>query len=188
VRRTLQEIRRAVRPFTLPAQLEGFWLRWDPVSFERLLPFPGLIEPETALALWRHQRFPAGDVPAVLFPIASQRFCLLHIELGHEGWAGPLVWFQSSLDAEYELQAASLAAYLWQAADGIVSGLVEVPVGGQPFLGSGAADEWDQVVRASLEGAGIPDHARGPRDWSTPDRWPSRFRRAQGLEVGPPLR
>lgn len=188
VQRALHEIRRAIRPFALPGELEAFWSDWDPVSFDKLLPFPGLIDPETALVLWRHQRYPYGDVPAVLFPVASQRFCLLYVELIHHGWLGPRVWFHSPLDAEYEVQAASLADYLDQAADGIVSGLVELPAGGRPFLGTGAADEWDHLVQRSLDAAGIPPDARGTQDWTTPDRWPPRFRQAQGLEVSPPLR
>lgn len=183
VERTLAEIRRAVRPFALPGELEAFWLGWDPVSFDKLLPFPGLIDPDTALTLWRNQRYPLGDVPAVLFPVASQRFCLLYVELIHHGWRGARVWFHSVLDAEYELQAASLADYLGQAADGIVGGLVELPRGGRPFLGTGAADEWDHLVQRSLDRAGVTRDARGPQDWTTPDRWPSRFRRAQGLAV-----
>jgi hypothetical protein len=183
IERTLLEIRRAIRPYALPGELEAFWLDWDPVSFDKLLPFPGLIDPETALAIWRHQRYPMGDVPAVLFPVASQRFCFLHIELIHPGWDGPKVWFHSMIDAEYEVQAACLADYLDQASDGIVHDLVELPSGGRPFLGTGEADEWDQLVRRSLDAAGVPSDARHPQDWSTPDRWPSRFRQAQGIEV-----
>jgi hypothetical protein len=183
VERTLREIRRCVQPYRLPDELESFWSEWDPVSFDKLLPFPGLVDPETALGIWRQLHYPMGDVPAVLFPIASQRFCFLHVELIHPGWAGPRVWFQSLIDAEYEVQAASLAHYLDQAADGIVQDLVELPTGGRPFLGSGKTDEWDQLVRRSLDEAGVPIEERRPQDWSTPERWPARFREAQGIEV-----
>ena len=183
VERTLADIRRAIQPFALPGELEAFWTDWDPVSFGKLLPFPALVEPETALALWRHQHFPLGDVPAVLFPVASQRFCVLHVELIHRGWQGPRVWFHSVIDAEYEVQAASFADYLGQAADAIVDDLVELPTGGRPFLGIGAADEWDLLVQRSLDRSGVPLGDRGPRDWSTPQRWPHRFRQAQGIEV-----
>jgi hypothetical protein len=183
VHRTLLEIRRAIRPFALPGELEDFWLGWDPLSFDKLLPFPSLIDPGTALALWRYQRYPIGDVPAVLFPIASQRFCLLHVELIHPGWVGPRVWFHSVIDDEYEVQAATFADYLVQAADGIVNDLVELPHDGRPFLGTGAADEWDQLVGRSLDAAGVAHDERGPQDWRTPAGWPRRFRQAQGIEV-----
>lgn len=183
VERILDRIRAAIAPFELPEELEEFWLTWDPVSFDKLLPFPGLIDPETALAIWRHQRHPSGDVPAVLFPLASQRFCFLHQELLHPDWGGPRIWFHSMLDAEYELQAMSLADYLDQAADAIVTGLVELPAVGRPFLGSGRADEWDELVRRSLDAAGVPAEVRGPQDWSTPDRWPGPFRLAQGIDA-----
>lgn len=183
VRKTLTEIRVAVSPFRLPSEVEEFWLTWDPLSFDKLLPFPGLIEPEVALAIWRHQRHPVGDVPAVLFPVAAQRFCFLQLELVHRDWAGPRLWFHSMVDGEYELQAMSLAQYLNQCAEAIVNGLVELPADGRPFLGTGRSDEWDQVVRHSLESAGVPLDARLPRDWSSPDRWPSPYRLAQGLDV-----
>ena len=183
VQRTLTQIRAAVAPFRLPGELEEFWLAWDPLSFDKLLPFPGLIEPEVALAVWRHQRHPVGDVPAVLFPIAAQRFCFLQLELVHRDWAGPRLWFHSMVDGEYELQATSVAQYLHQCAEGIVAGLVEMPADGRPFLGTGRNDEWDQVVRRSLEQAGVPLDARRPRDWSSPDRWPNPYRLAQGLDV-----
>jgi len=186
VERTLVEIRRMIRPYVLPREVAAFWLTWDPVSFGKLLPFPGLVDPEEALAIWRNQSFPMGDVPAVLFPIASQRFCFLHVELIHPGWAGPRVWFHSMIDAEFEVQATSLGHYLDQAADGIVQDLVELPTGGRPFLGSGQTDEWDQLVRRSLDEAGVPVEERQPQDWSTPERWPARFREAQGIEVPTP--
>lgn len=183
LRRILAEIGDAIAPFELPEELERFWLTWDPVSFDKLLPFPGLVEPDVALALWRHQHHPVGEVPAVLFPVASQRFCFLHIELVHPGWAGPRLWFHSMIDAEYELQAVSLSDYLSQAADAIVSGLVELPASGRPFLGSGRADEWDQLVQRSLDAAAVPAEVRGPKDWSSPKQWPTRFRLAQGIDV-----
>lgn len=181
VERTLSEIRRSLDPFELPEDVEAFWRTWDPSSFDKLLPFPGLIEPETALAVWRQQRYPVGEVPAVLFPIASQRFCFLHVELAHPGWDGPRVWFHAMVEAEYELQAVSLAGYLEQAADAIVRGLVELPAAGRPFLGSGQSDEWDRVVAESLDAGGVAAEVRHPQDWSEPERWPARFRTAQGI-------
>jgi hypothetical protein len=183
VERTLAEIRRSIEPFELPEELESFWRAWDPVSFDKLLPFPSLVEPATALAVWRQQRYPVGEVPAVLFPIASQRSCLLQVELAHPGWLGPRVWFHAMADSEYELQAVSLAGYLHQVADAIVDGLVELPMTGRPFLGSGQADEWDRLVARSLDGAGVDPESRRSQDWASPDRWPERFRRAQGLDL-----
>jgi hypothetical protein len=182
VQRIIAEIEAAIAPLGLPAELGELWQSWDPPTFEKLVPFPALIEPEAALAIWRRQRHPVGDVPAVLFPVAAQRSCYLQVELIHQDWAGPRVWFHAMADGEYELQATGLAGYLHQAADAIVAGLVELPSRGSPFLGSGRGDEWDLLVEASLERAGVPFDARQPQDWSSPDRWPAPFRLAQGLD------
>jgi hypothetical protein len=179
VDRTLAEIRRSIHPLTLPNELDEFWRAWDPGSFGKLLPFPCLIDPSTALALWRHQRHPIGPVPSALFPIASQRSCYLHIELRHPDWFGPAVWFHAADGGDYELQALSLGAYLHQAADAIVDGLVEQPVAGRPFLGSGQGDEWDHLVARALDAAEVvAPEWREPQDWSEPANWPERFRRA----------
>jgi hypothetical protein len=183
VQRIIAEIEAAVAPFTLPDELVELWSGWDAPSFGRLVPFPALVEPATALAIWREQRHPVGDVPAVLFPVAAERSCYLQLELVHQDWAGPRVWFHTAADAEYELQALSLAGYLDQAADAIVAGLVELSTGGQPFLGTGPGEEWDALVRASLDRAGVARHARRPFDWSRPERWPSSYRLAQGLDA-----
>lgn len=114
----LDEVRAAVAPWRLPAEVEEFWRLVDGDSAcGTRLPFPQPTGPRSALETWREHRDQPASTPPLLLPVCYQGWVFVLVELdGPAGVGGAC--FRWSYDGEpFSLVARDFATYLDVAAD-----------------------------------------------------------------------
>ncbi|MEM7340261.1 MAG: hypothetical protein AAF467_16510 [Actinomycetota bacterium] len=178
----VDRINRAVHPRRLPADIEWFWIRWDPASFEYLDPFASMAMPSFCLESW--ERDPKW--PRALFWVAYEHHNFLAVELEYpDAEASQLFADSYDTNSGLSLIAPNLAMRLSACAAAIEQHPNVEPL---TLWSTGAVGEVQQLCDDALLVNGIVPDARGPHDWYDILTCPPRWQRQQGVtpEVATP--
>ena len=177
----LVEVRAAVAPLRLPAELERFWQLVDPATI-RAEPFPGFTTPAWAIKSWHMQReqFPHRE-PHNLLLVGYQSWVCMWIELDDEQHGGTL--FEGALDYDrFYRRHNRLGDWLEHVAALIDAGRGERREGSNgPYLL--VQDPHDDLPRAQRPGPPphpfYGDQVEFPRDTLS---WPTHWQLASGID------
>lgn len=143
----IDQIKRAIEPLTLPAQLEDFWRQVDPWTLT-LMPWPEPVRPHRSLDLWQDFLRETKQAHRLFFPVCHQGADFLFVELEDGHALGGACIFWAATWGSYELKAASLADYLDLVAQFIEAGEFERQDPAPPYFDP--EDRWDDAVAASM--------------------------------------
>lgn len=172
----LAEIRTAIAPLRLPAEVEQFWRRVDPSAIT-LAPYPHPTGIDFALHAWRSHAAEPGMVPRLLFPIAyeSHGFLFVELEDGHGSGGTVLSWGYT--DDRFVVQFPTLSAYLDLLATMIELGEFTRHPGARGYIAFDPEGRWEDAVSVRLAAAqpvrGFPHvrHVSAQPVTAWPEHW-----------------